>query len=404
MNTELYDVLGVTSSASEDEIKKAYRKLAFKYHPDRNKDAGAEEMFKKITHANEILSDADKRKIYDQFGEEGIQAGMDDDMGGGFPFPGGFPFSNMFNQDQRKQAKQMHYTITLEQYFTAKFVSIKIDRDIKCEPCNATGYSDKQPHLCKKCNGTGMTVVQVRNGPMVQQFQQPCQHCKGNKRDPNAPNKCKKCNSTGTSHIQEEINVAIPKDILRNAMTIVPEKGPYLNNRYIDLAVVFKLKLSKYFGFTGDQKLIYIMHINYTETVCGFKRVIDHPSGKKILVVSEKGYVINPDYIYSLPFLGLSNDMMYLSFVIHYPNNITLPKNKSLTFASLEEVFGQRKVVDSVNTDFEPENIYTLSTLPKINNNKRSNDNDSDDDSDTDDDDGSAHAHGMPEGVQCAQQ
>lgn len=405
MNTELYNILGVKPTATVEEIKKAYKKLAFKYHPDRNKDPGAEEMFKKISHAHEILTDPEKRQIYDQYGEEGIREGMDEDMGG-FPFSAGFPFANIFRQDARKQAKQIQHIITLEEYFTMNYVSVNVERDIRCDACDSTGFSDKQFHPCRKCNGSGVTIIQMRNGPIIQQIQQPCPQCKGYKRDHDAPNKCLKCNATGTVRIKEELDVVVPKDILRNPNTIIPEKGPWFHNRYIDLVVFFKLKLPKNFGFTSDNKLIYTMHINYTETICGFKRVINHPSGKKILIVSNKGYIINPDYIYSLIGLGLSNDVLYLSFVVHYPEKITLPKKKTLalTFENLEQILGERRYKDATDDDIEPENIYTLHTLPKINNNRRAKDDEPSDNDDDGDESDNDMPHGMHEGVQCAQQ
>lgn len=403
MNTELYEVLGLKPTASEDDIKKAYRKLAFKYHPDRNKEPGAEEMFKKITYANEILSDAQKRKIYDQFGEEGIRSGMDENDLDPFSFMHG-----MYQHHQRKQAKQEKRNITLKEYFTKNFINITLQRDVKCDSCEATGFIDKQPHICKKCNGSGMTVQIIRQGPMIQQIQQPCPYCKGRKYDPDAPNKCKKCNGNCTIKMDEDIEVPVPKDIIHNPISIILGKGPWLQNKYIDLAVVFKLKLPKYYGITSDQKLIYTMHINYTETICGFRRMIEHPSGKKILIVSEKGYIINPDNIYSLTTLGFLDDIMYLSFIVHYPESITLPKKKNLSFEVLEQVFGEKRVKDIDDDGFEPENIFKLSSLPKMNNNARAknenNDSESEDSDDVSHDMPHGMPHGMPEGVQCAQQ
>lgn len=362
-NTDYYELLGVKRNASQEEIKKAYRKKAMKYHPDKNDDPSAEEMFKKINHAYEILSNPKKKEIYDQYGEEGLTSGMDED-----------PILNFFmrrGQNRRPMERKKH-KITLEEYFTKKTIKILIQRNVRCEFCDATGFNDKKPHYCKKCNGTGMTIQILQQGPFVQQIQSTCMFCKGKKYDLQSVGiLCPQCKGKGTEKIDELVDVEIPFDIVKDPVTIVPEKGPWLNDRYIDLAVIFDVKISKGFNISKpDRKLVYTMHINYPETICGFRRIIDHPSGKKILIVSEKGYIINPDNIYLLEKLGFADDVMYLNFVIHYPERIELPRKKLLCYETLEFSLGTRRVPDvDADVDIEPENIYVLGTLNKINNN-----------------------------------
>ena len=400
-HTELYDILGVKPDATDNEIKKAYRQLAMKYHPDKNKDPEAESMFKKINAANEILSNPEKRQIYDQFGEEGIRGSMDDDVDMSDIF-------NHFRQQERgpPQAKMQH-SITLEEYFTKKSVTINIPRNVKCESCDATGFTDKQNHKCTMCKGNGIIVQIMQNGPFVQQVQRTCTLCNGKKCDKNALNiKCPKCNVEGTIKVIESLEVQIPSDIIRRPITLVPEKGSWIDGKYIDLVVIFQLKMTKGFGFASDKKLIHTMHINYTETMCGFKRLINHPSGKKILVVAEKGHVIDPYNIYLLDNLGLNNDSMYLMFVVHYPESITLPKKKLLDFDSIELAMGNRRVpnVDNDN-DIDPENIFRLGTVKKINNNPKTKEDNNNNNNDSDDDDDDPHFAGAQQGMPgCTQQ
>lgn len=402
--TELYDVLGLKQDASDTEIRAAYKVLAKKYHPDKNKEPGAEEMFKKVNQANAILSDPEKKKVYDQFGMEGFEAGMG--MGEGMD---PFDIFNMMHrqQQQRKPMAQLNHSITLEEYFTKKVITVTIPRKVRCEPCDATGFADKQTHKCKQCKGAGMVMQTIRQGPIIQQIQTPCPVCRGQKIDTTGQSgpKCKECNGQGTIMINEDTEVKVPSNIVVDATTIVKEKGPFVDDVYIDLAVVFKLKMPKDFGMTSDRKLIYTMHINYTETLCGFKRILNHPSGKKILIISERGYIINPYLIYLLERLGFDNDSMYLSFVIHYPETITLPKKKNLTFEALELAIGERRVPNaSSDSNIDPEDVYTLSTLTKINNDPRSKeaDNDTSGGEDDEDDHHGPQGHGMP--GSCAQQ
>lgn len=401
-HTELYDILGLKSDASDTDIKNAYKKLARKYHPDKNKEPDAEEMFKKVNQANAILSDAEKKKIYDQFGLEGFEGGMGEGVD---PFD---IFNMMRQQQQRKQAVQMNHGISLVDYFTKTFVTITVSRKVKCDSCDATGFTDKKVHKCKHCNGIGMVMRTLKQGPMVHQAQTQCPICRGQKNDTTLTNlKCKMCSNQGTKMINEDLEVKIPSNIIGESFTLVEEKGPWVENKYIDLAIVFKLKMPKDFGMTSDRKLIHTMHINYTETICGFRRIMNHPSGKKILIVSEKGYIVNPDNIYVLDRLGFNNDALYLSFIIHYPESIILPKKKMLTFEALEITLGERRV-PSINNDgsIDPENVYMLSTLSKINNNPRSKENENNES--VTDDDSDEHEHertgGIPGVNGCTQQ
>ena len=366
-HTGLYETLNIKTNASDDEIRRAYKKLAIKYHPDKNKDASAEDMFKKISYAYEILSNAEKKQIYDQFGEEGLKSGMADD------FDPMTDFFRMHRETQQKPTAQMKHTISLEEYFMKKPITITIPRNLRCESCDATGFTDKTVHYCKTCNGRGLVVQTVRQGHIIHQMQQVCGVCEGKKIDTRSVNlKCQHCNMKGTIKTEEKIEVDLPYDIINRPHTIIYGKGPWLENKYIDLVVNFKLKMSKGFTLTSDSKLIYTMRINYTETMCGFKRVLSHPSNVDFLIIAEEGYIINPDSIYIFDKLGLNNDIMYLSFVISYPEKIVLPKKKLLSFKTLETTLGDRHVPNIQDGTTDPDDIYVLSTLSKINNNPRS--------------------------------
>ncbi|AYV85760.1 MAG: hypothetical protein Satyrvirus37_5 [Satyrvirus sp.] len=401
---DLYEILGLTSDATESEIKKAYYKLAKTYHPDKNKQTDSEEKFKKINHAYAILSNPEKKEIYDKFGEEGLKAGMGD----GNMDPMADLFKKMHDPFfQKPKVAKMFHEISLEDYFTKKTVIIPIPKSIKCDDCNATGFVDKKNHQCKTCHGTGMIVQTINQGPFIQQIQQMCHACKGQKVDTKSLDiKCKKCNY-GVIKIDEEIEVDIPKDIISNPCTIVPEKGPIYGNKNLDLAVIFKIKMASNYARTTNGKLMYIMHINLTETLCGFKRIIKHPSGKELLLVSEPGYVINPDNIYIMDKIGFAEDVMYLTFIIHYPETIKLPKRKPLTFENLEMALGSRRVPNVTGIpDIESENVFTIGKLNKMSNKKPKEDDEENGGNDSDDDDaeGIPPGQGFSVGPGCAQQ
>lgn len=373
-NTRLYDVLGIAKDASIDDIKKAFRSLALKYHPDRNKSPEAEEKFKEISKANEILSNAEKRKIYDQYGEDAALGNFEEtDASFMSPFGdmAGFPgFANMFpGQPQRQPVARFVHELTLEDYFTKTKIKISIPRKVKCETCEATGYIDKQLHPCTACHGTGAQPHSIRRGNMIQMTQIKCPVCKGHKNDPTADEQqCIDCAGSGLSDAEEQVRVPVPQKIFENNMTTLEGKGPWMNGKYIDLVVIFRLTPSENYSISHDFQLIYTMNINFPETICGFTRIFTHPSGKNIAVYCEPGRVINPSNVYLLERLGFNNKSLQLTFQINYPETITLPKKKVLNFENLDIALGTRLVEepsDSELSEIDTVDIYNLSTVSK---------------------------------------
>jgi len=362
-NTKLYETLELKQTATLQEIKAAYKKLARKYHPDKNPgDASAAEKFKEIGHAYEILSKPEKKEIYDQYGEEGL------DGSGGQSFN---PF-DLLQRSHHKQAAPMNHQITLAEYFAQKPISMTIPRRINCETCNTTGFSDKQTHVCKKCNGTGYVIRQFHRGNIHQQVRQGCDLCRGQRIDTQANHlKCTVCSGMGTITENSVIDVDVPINIMIKPITIVAGQGPWHNGAYMDLAVVFKLELPENYMLASDKKLMYQMHINFTETICGFRRIIDHPAGRKILIVSEAGDVVNPNNWYKLDGQGFltnySADLMYLSFNVHYPESLTMPKTKkALTYNTLERALGNRFAPNDNDSEVEVNNIFNLKCIPNF--------------------------------------
>ncbi|CAH6420991.1 DnaJ molecular chaperone [uncultured virus] len=398
-HTALYECLGVDPKASASEIKKAYHKLSLLNHPDKNKSPEAAELFKRISNANSILSDPKKREIYDAFGEEAANTGADPTMGG-FMHPGMHP-------GMQKQVKRVDYKLKLSDLFIKTQVEFVLDREVKCTDCDATGFSDKVARPCKQCGGAGIFTKMMRNGPFMQQAQGICPSCKGSKVDTSMSKlTCKTCQGETCITIPEKIVCDIPNDITHQPMTLIAEKGPWMDGAYIDLMVVFKLLLPKGYSMTSDKRLMYTMSINYTETMCGFKRTIKHPTGRELLIVSKPGHVVNPNHIYSIESCGFGSDKMYLMFVISYPKTPLFladdAKTTMLTWSSIGDLMGPRSEPDYTGDTIDPSNTYDLDMIECIDN---SNPNmnrttDSDEEDGLVNEDEHDHAHG----VNCAQQ
>lgn len=205
-DTAYYDILGVAPTANENEIKKAYRKLAIKYHPDKNPDnPEAEAKFKEITEAYACLSDKEKRDIYDKYGKEGLERGgmggfdMDDIIsqffgGSGFGGFSGFGGSRRPRGPPKGESIQAALNCTLEDLYNGKTFKRKITHDIICKECGGNGTkSGSKPQTCPDCNGRGSRTVHYRQGPYVVQSQQPCSRCKGKGEIVKETDKCKKC-------------------------------------------------------------------------------------------------------------------------------------------------------------------------------------------------------------------
>jgi len=215
---DLYEVLGVAKNASDDELRKAYRKLAMKYHPDRNPDSKeAEEKFKSAKEAYEILSDAQKRAAYDRYGHAGVDSNAAGGMGGaGFAETFGDIFGDIFGGGRRGSGPQMYrgadlkYTldITLEQAASGFDTEIRVPSWETCDTCNGSGAKPgTQPRTCRTCNGSG--VVRMQQGFFS--VQQTCPTCHGSGKEITDP--CPACDGVGRIRKNKTLQVKIPPGI-----------------------------------------------------------------------------------------------------------------------------------------------------------------------------------------------
>lgn len=232
MNKDYYNILGVNKDASEDEIKKAYRKCAIKYHPDRQSGKSdaekkeAEEKFKECAEAYDVLSNSDKKQHYDMFGSMGGFGGnaqwsgpnMDDifkQMRDWQSFKG---FGGGFSEDdfvQPGQSIQIQVPLSIEQIMNKGKVSVEYDIQVRCKECDGEGGTDIV--TCSHCGGTGKYVSTKQFGPTIMQNITTCPHCHGAGKT--IKNKCKHCNGTGFEQKKVKLEVTIP-DELQNGMQV----------------------------------------------------------------------------------------------------------------------------------------------------------------------------------------
>ncbi|KAH8502033.1 hypothetical protein H0E87_016702 [Populus deltoides] len=290
-NTKYYEVLGVSKSASQDDLKKAYRKAAIKNHPDKGGDP---EKFKELAQAYEVLSDPEKREIYDQYGEDALKEGMGGGGGGAHDpfdifqsfFGGGNPFGDIYNGTSKK---------------------LSLSRNVICSKCKGKGSKSGASSKCAGCQGSGMKVSIRHLGPsMIQQMQHPCNECKGTGETINDKDRCPQC------------------------------KGEKPDTVTGDIVFVLQQKDHPKFKRKGDD--LFVEHtLSLTEALCGFHFVLTHLDGRQLLIKSQPGEVVKPDQfkaindegmpMYQRPFM---RGKLYIHFSVDFPDSLSTDQCKAL--------------------------------------------------------------------------
>ncbi len=308
---DYYEVLGVDKSASADEIKKAYRKKAIQYHPDKNPgDKEAEDKFKEAAEAYEVLSDPQKRQRYDQFGHAGMGAGG---FGGGQGMNmedifsqfgdlfeswgmGGGSFSSFFGGGQRSGGQgqrvrrgadlRVRVRVTLEEVATGVDKKIKVKKLVPCTSCHGTGSTDgSQGDLCPTCKGSGRIIRTQRGIFGMMQVQDECPTCHGEGRV--IKNKCVRCNGEGVVRAEEVIDIHIPAGVSGGMQIPIKGKGNAAPNGGVpgDLLVLVEEEEHKDFVRDGND-LVYNLLLDMPTAVLGGQVIIPTLQGDAKITIT----------------------------------------------------------------------------------------------------------------------
>lgn len=315
MDLDYYQILGVERTASEDEIKRAYKKMAIKYHPDRNPgDKEAEEKFKQAAEAYDVLRDPDKRSRYDQFGKAGVNGGaggfggfggqgmnMDDifsmfgDIFGGRHGFGGFSSNESQTRQYRGSDLRLKVKVTLNDVMNGVTKKFKVRKDIVCDECKGSGCEKgTSPETCSTCNGRGYVVRTQRSIFGMMQTQQPCPTCNGE--GTIIKHKCHKCHGEGVISGEEIIEAKIPAGVADGMMVNVPGKGNAAKHNGIpgDIQILIEEEPSKIF-VRDENDLIYNLLLTVPQAVLGDEIEIPTVDGKvkiKIAPGTQPGKVL----------------------------------------------------------------------------------------------------------------
>lgn len=309
---DYYEVLGVDRNASEEDIKVAYRKLAIKYHPDRNPgNKEAEEKFKEAAEAYEVLHDPDKRRQYDQFGFNGPQgfggfsSGMDMDdifsmfgsiFGGHSGFGGGFSDFGGFGGNQRGGQRvyrgsdlRLKVKLSLQDIASGVTKKFKVREDVTCTSCHGTGSEGgAAAETCPTCHGSGVVTRTVRSVFGMMQTQSECPTCHGE--GTVIKNKCKACGGTGVVKGEKVVEINIPAGVEEGMVLNVHGKGNAGPRNGVPGDIQVMIEEEKNDTFVRDkQDVIYNLLLDFPTAALGGEAEIPTIDGKKIQLKVEPG-------------------------------------------------------------------------------------------------------------------
>ncbi|CAK9295133.1 unnamed protein product [Gordionus sp. m RMFG-2023] len=354
-DTKLYDILGVNKNASENEIKKQYRKLAKEYHPDKNPHHG--DKFKELSFAYEVLTDPNKREVYDTHGLQGLQEGVsssDFSFGGdifssffGSPFGGGL-FGNMGGGSRRNARRKGEDTIyplkvTLEDLYKGRVVKLQLGRNVICPKCEGRGGKPGCIMPCQGCKGRGIKVTVQQLGPgFMQQIQHACADCNRTGEVINESLKCTQCMGEKTIRNNKLLEVEVLAG-MKNGQKIYfrgeGDQKPDTDSG--DVMVVLQLKEHPHFTREGNDLILQRM-ISLKEALIGFTTTITHLDGRKLLVKNKAGDVIEPNSIRIIKHEGmpiyknpLTKGNLYLKLVVDFPSDHFTSESNLLKLESI---------------------------------------------------------------------
>lgn len=311
---DYYEVLGVGKTATDDEIKKAYRKIAIKYHPDRNPgNKEAEEKFKEAAEAYDVLHDAQKRQQYDQFGFDGLAGGgfggfggnaggfsMDDifsmfgdvfgghggGFGGGF---GGFGGGHAQQAQYRGSDLRIKVSLSLQEIATGTTKKFKVKKYVPCSHCHGSGAEDGSgSETCQTCHGSGVVTRTTRTMFGMMQTQSECPTCHGEGRV--IKNKCHECGGSGIVKGDEVVEIKIPAGVAEGMVVNVPGKGNAGEHNGISGNIQVYISEEPNDTFVRDgNDIIYNLLLDFPTAVLGGNAEIPTIDGTKVKIKIEPG-------------------------------------------------------------------------------------------------------------------
>ena len=348
---DYYEVLGLSKEATQDEIKKAYRSLAKKYHPDMNPgDKEAEAKFKEVNEAYAVLSDEEKRQKYDQFGHAAFDPASGGSGFGGFGgFDGGFDFSDLFssffgggrsssasrNAPQRGDDIATRITISFEEAAFGCRKEISFARVEGCKDCDSTGAAKgSKPETCSNCKGRGYVTVQQQTIFGYTQTQKPCSSCRGKGKI--IKNPCSNCNGKGFVKVNKKLEVNIPAGIDTMQNIVLRGQGSAGKNGGPNGDLIIEVRVKPHGFFTREGMNLYCeIPISFTEAALGAEISIPLLGGKNEKLTIPEGTSTGKSFtLRGKGIVDINNPKkqgnVIVTVILETPQNLTSEQKKIL--------------------------------------------------------------------------
>eukprot|EP01114_Cavostelium_apophysatum_P012484 TRINITY_DN27_c1_g1_i3.p1 TRINITY_DN27_c1_g1~~TRINITY_DN27_c1_g1_i3.p1 ORF type:complete len:414 (+),score=140.96 TRINITY_DN27_c1_g1_i3:129-1370(+) len=373
--TELYERLEIPPTATVDEIKKAYKKLAIKHHPDKNQNnPEAAEKFKEIGEAYEILSDEKKRQTYDKYGKEALKEGgfhahNAEDIFSQFFGGGGFGsfFGGGGRQGPKKGENIAHeLQVTLEDLYKGKTSKLAVQRNIICSKCSGSGAKPGvEVGKCKSCEGRGVKIIIKQMGPMIQQMQSVCNDCGGKGETVKEADKCTECKGKKVIKDKKILQVYIDKGMAHGQKIVFSgeaDEAPGMEPGDI----IFIISEKKHEVFRRQGVDLYMeCSIPLIEALGGFQFTVKHLDDRVLYIKSEKGEVIKPGDVRRILGEGMptykrpdEKGSLYIKFNVEFPKPGFL-KDKAIQ--DLEKILPARRPAVKLTNDMEEVKLTAVS-------------------------------------------
>ena len=333
-NSQLYDLLGVSPTASDAELKKAYRKKALALHPD---NGGDPEMFKEVTSAYEALSDPNKREMYDRFGPDGLS---ESGMGGGMD-PQDL-FSQLFGgmggmfggagrpRGPRKGKDLIHRVrVTLEDLYKGKVTKLALQKHVLCSSCEGRGGDEGAVKTCSTCHGQGVKVALRQIGPMVQQMQQPCPDCQATGEQIDPKHRCKDCQGKKIKQERKVLEVRIDKGMTDGHQITFKEEADQAPNPIPgDVIIVVDEQPHPRFKRRGNDLYVDV-EVDLLTALAGGKVSIEHLDDHALSVEIPRGEIVKPGELKVLRGQGMPSYRfhelgdLYVNLGVRFPDTLS---------------------------------------------------------------------------------
>ncbi|OBT62956.1 hypothetical protein VE03_07655 [Pseudogymnoascus sp. 23342-1-I1] len=342
-DTKFYDLLNaslVSPTCTEAELKKAYKVGALKHHPDKNAhNPDAADKFKDLSHAYEILSDPQKRQIYDQYGEEGLEGGgagggmnaedlFSQFFGGGSVFGGGGGmFGGGMGQRGPPKARTIHHVhkVSLEDIYRGKVSKLALQKSVICSKCDGRGGKEGAVKKCTGCDGHGMKTMMRQMGPMIQRFQTVCPDCNGEGEIIREKDKCKQCNGKKTVVERKVLHVHVDRGVKSGHKIEFRGEGDQTPGVQPG-DVVFEIEQKPHARFQRkDDDIFYSAEIDLVTALAGGNIFVEHLDERWLSVDILPGEVINPGSVKMVRGQGMPSHRhhdfgnLYIQFDVKFP-------------------------------------------------------------------------------------